>query len=42
MASILQVEQIQGPTSGANANTIEIASGQTLNINGTLTIAEAE
>jgi len=37
MASILQVEQIQGPTSGANANTIEIASGQTLNVNGTLT-----
>jgi len=37
MASILQVEQIQGPTSGANANTIEIASGQTLNVNGTVT-----
>lgn len=30
MASILQVEQIQGPTSGANANTITIPSGQTL------------
>jgi len=37
MASILQVEQIQGPTSGANANTIEIPTGQTLNVNGTLT-----
>ena len=30
MASILQVEQIQGPTSGANANTITIPAGQTL------------
>ena len=36
MASILQVEQIQGPTSGASANTIQIPSGQTLDINGTL------
>jgi len=36
MASILQVEQIQGPTSGANANTITIPSGQTINVNGTL------
>lgn len=33
MASILQVEQIQGPTSGANANTITIPSGQTLDVN---------
>ena len=33
MASILQVEQIQGPTSGASANTITIPSGQTLDIN---------
>ena len=32
MASILQVEQIQGPTSGANANTITIPSGQTLSV----------
>jgi len=32
MASILQVEQIQGPTSGANANTIQIPSGQTLDL----------
>ena len=37
MASILQVEQIKGPTSGASANTIEIPSGQTLDVNGTLT-----
>lgn len=38
MASILQVEQIQGPTSGANANTITIPSGQTLDAsNATLT-----
>jgi len=36
MASILQVEQIQGPTSGASANTITIPSGQTLDVNGTL------
>ena len=32
MASILQVEQIQGPTSGASANTITIPSGQTLDM----------
>jgi len=38
MASILQVEQIQGPTSGSNANTITIPSGQTLDAsNATLT-----
>ena len=37
MASILQVEQIKGPTSGASANTIQIPSGQTLDVNGTLT-----
>ena len=37
MPSILQVEQIKGPTSGASANTIEIPSGQTLDVNGTLT-----
>ena len=32
MAGILQVEQIQGPTSGANANTITIPAGQTLTV----------
>jgi len=32
MASILQVEQIKGPTSGASANTITIPSGQTLDV----------
>lgn len=42
MASILQVEQIQGPTSGASANTITIPSGQTIDmsnatVNGALT-----
>ena len=36
MASILQVEQIQGPTSGANANTITVDSDQTLAIDGTI------
>jgi hypothetical protein len=30
MASILQVETLQGPTSGANANKITIPAGQTL------------
>ena len=38
MASILQVEQIKGPTSGASANKITIPSGQTLDAsNATLT-----
>ena len=36
MASILQVEQIKGPTSGASANKITIPSGQTLAIDGTI------
>jgi hypothetical protein len=30
MASILQVEELRGPTSGANANKVIIPSGQTL------------
>jgi hypothetical protein len=34
MASILQVEQIQGPTSGANANKVIIPAGQTLSAPG--------
>ena len=38
MASILQVEQIKGPTSGASANKITIPAGQTLDAsNATLT-----
>ena len=46
MASILQVEQIKGPTSGASANTITIPSGQTLDmsnatVNGALTEIQA-
>jgi hypothetical protein len=32
MASILQVETLQGPTSGVNANKITIPAGQTLDI----------
>ena len=42
MASILQVEQIKGPTSGASANKITIPSGQTLDAsNATLTGIQA-
>jgi hypothetical protein len=33
MASILQVEELRGPTSGANVNKVIIPSGQTLDIN---------
>jgi len=36
MASILQVEQIKGPTSGASANKITVDSDQTLAIDGTI------
>lgn len=32
MASILQVEELRGPTSGANANKVIIPSGQTLEL----------
>jgi hypothetical protein len=32
MASILQVEELRGPTSGANANKVIIPSGQTLDV----------
>ena len=34
MASILQVETLQGLTSGSNANTVIVPSGQTLKANG--------
>ena len=33
MASILQVEELRGPSSGANANKVIIPSGQTLELN---------
>lgn len=32
MASILQVEELRGPTSGANANKVIVPSGQTLEL----------
>ena len=34
MASVLQVEELRGPTTGANANKVIIPSGQTLDISG--------
>ena len=34
MASVLQVEELRGPSSGANANKVIIPSGQTLDISG--------
>jgi hypothetical protein len=34
MASVLQVEELRGPSSGANANKVIIPSGQTLEIAG--------
>jgi hypothetical protein len=37
MASVLQVEELRGPTSGANANKVIIPSGQTFDVtNGTV------
>lgn len=34
MASVLQVEELRGPTTGANANKVIIPSGQTLDVSG--------